>query len=237
MSNITESNEVNYNNGKNITIKSYGSQKYTITKSSGDFNINNITIAFENINFSLPNSTRIYLTNTSLNINNCTITGVNTGNQSSLWLGVDNNVKIYNSSIQGPYAIGGNGGTVYIENSTLEGSVVQGIMVNNGYCGNFTITGNTKITGKKTGIQMDPANCSSSLTLNQLGGKAPYIMGKESYGINLVNTNSTLNFNYGDIYGKNKISNKGISNYRSGTTFTEVQATVDGSTYYHSYLK
>ncbi len=149
------------------------------------------------------------------------ISSIFTGNQSS--------INIINSNINGPHAIGGNGGNIVIDNSTITGTIHNGITVNADFKGNITIKENSKITGNLSGIKFSGYG---TVILDGSTKVSPVITGTTNKGIE--GSKVLLEWNYGEIFGKvasDILSTSTVT--RSGTTIT----TKDENGMKHSYLQ
>ncbi len=151
---------------------------------------------------------------------------------SSLWLhGGNTTTKIFNSYIEGPYGIGGQGGKTLIDSSEIVGNSRTALQVNRNFYGDATIVGNSKLTGVLSGVHMYEGTLTLESDENSL---APVIKGTNNRGISLGTVQeSVLNFYAGDIYGNSEIYVNGTINVLTGKTLT----TVRENEIYHTYLK
>lgn len=153
-------------------------------------------------------------------------------NSSTVWLhGGNTTAKINDSYIEGPYAIGGEGGIINIDSSTLIGNKQNGIQVNTNYYGNILIEGNSSVTGKLVGIQL----YSGDLALQEKDSNLPSITGNGGFAIRFIDlTNSSFKFNGGNLYGTSSMNFTGLTvNLPAG----KKMVTVNENGVYHTYLQ
>ena len=228
-------------NNTDLSLKSTSLNKGIVNIISSFTIVNTSNVELENVRINLNSNNNISPYASTITLRNSEIissaqTGSSAGN-SNLWMHPGSTANIYDSYIYGPYAIGGQGGTINVYNSTIDGFNRNGIQVNSGYCADITINGDSKIIGKQYGIYiMTSENCTSTLELNGDDNNKPYILGKTYSSLAITNASTTFTFNYGNLYGKNNIVNQGTSIYRTGTSLKNENVNIDGETYIHTYL-
>ena len=157
---------------------------------------------------------------------------------SSVWLhGGKTTLNVENSYIEGPYAIGGEGGNITINNSEIAGQRSSGININRFYCGNVKILNNSKIIGQTFGINyVAVANCQNTLLIDGNISNYPTIISESNVSINTTD-NTTTTFNYGGLYGINEPVIKGTLITRDNLDLITEDYIQDGVTYKYTHLK
>jgi len=227
-------NSLEFKNYGVLTITSSSSDKGTI---NGDIILEcyqNSKTILNQVVLSSIGSTIMPYDHSVLEIYNASLTSNNINTvplASTLWTRENTNIKVVSSSIEGPFGIGGQGGTIYIDNSSIVGNLFNGINVNEGFSANITLMNGTSVLGKERGISMRKG----SLTMNSTTNLTPTVRGNTWNGLLIINdqNDTRFNFYYGDIYGLTESNINALIETRAGTTLT----TDFENQVYHMYLK
>ena len=170
--------------------------------------------------------------NALLTIDNSRLFSSSSINSSTVWLhGGKTTAKIYNSYVEGPYAIGGEGGKILIDSSEIFGNSYNGLQINNGYSGNVLILNSSNVIGEDYGIFMYDSG--GTLTVGDSDDtEGPVIRGENSLGVS-IGTGAVFNYNSGDIYGTSAPRIDGTINVIAGKTMTSV----DENGVIHTFLE
>ena len=170
--------------------------------------------------------------NALLTIDNSRLFSSSSINNSTVWLhGGKTTAKIYNSYVEGPYAIGGEGGEILIDSSEIFENSYNGLQINNGYSGNVLILNSSSVIGEVYGIFMYDSG--GTLTVGDSDDtEGPVIRGENSLGV-YIGTGAVFNYNSGDIYGTSAPRIDGTINVISGKTMTSV----DENGVIHTFLE
>ena len=160
----------------------------------------NSKLYFNNVEFSTSVDVVDVYDNALLTVNNSKLFSSSSINSSTIWLhGGKTTAKIYNSYVEGPYGIGGEGGEILIDSSEIIGKSRNGLQINDGYSGNISVLNSSNITGNEFGLFMYDSG--GTLTMGDSDSTGtPIITGKNKQGISMGNA-SIFNYNSGDIYG------------------------------------
>ena len=174
-----------------------------------------------------------------LTIENTHIYSTNQVNSSVILTHGGNTIlNVLNSHLEGPYAIGGQGGDIIVDNSELVATANTGININSNYCANIEVLNNTKITASNYGINFyaDTNLCESSLIIDGTNTNYPTIIGQELSSLR-IHSNTTVTINYGKLYGLNAPIINGTLITRDNLELVTEDYIYDGITYQYSYLK
>ena len=157
---------------------------------------------------------------------------------SSVWLhGGKTTLNVENSYIEGPYAIGGEGGNININNSEIVGQRSSGVNINRFYCGNVKILNNSRIVGQTFGINyVAVANCQNTLLIDGNSSNYPTIISESNVSVNATD-NTTTTFNYGKLYGIVEPNIKGTLITRDNLELITEDYIQDGVTYKYTHLR
>ncbi len=140
-------------------------------------------------------------------------------------------LEIINSEVIGPYGIGGGGGNILIDNSTITGNIYNGIQSNqNGNFSNIVIKNKSTISGQVHGILLYSGG---NVILDGDKENYPTITGLTRKAFVLYLTSSNLYFKYGETYGIEENTNEGTTYLRNGATMKTEKK--DGKN--HTYLE
>ena len=155
----------------------------------------------------------------SVQVENSRLISTGTANESTVWMH-SARLELFDSYIEGPFAVGGEGGEILIDSSELVGTFRNALQVNRGFYGNVTVLGSSIFTGESCGIMM----YKGTLTLKSDSSSSPIIRGNNSSGLSLgIEDASIFNFNAGDIYGKFAPNLNGTINVADGKTMVSVE--------------
>ena len=186
------------------------------------FYLNNVSVISNN-------SALIPCEESSVQVKNSRLISTGTAVESTVWMH-SARLELFDSYIEGPYAIGGEGGEILIDSSELVGTIRNALQVNRGFYGNVTVLGSSIFTGELGGIMM----YKGTLTLESDSSSSPIIRGNNSSGLSLGTEDvSIFNFNAGDIYGKFAPNVNGTINVADGKTMVSV----DENGIIHTYLQ
>ena len=174
-----------------------------------------------------------------LSIENTQIYSTNQVNSSVILThGGKTTLDVLNSHLEGPYAIGGQGGNIKIDSSELVATVNTGINVNNSYCANIEVINDSKITGTNYGINFyaDTSLCKSNVVISGTNTSNPIIIGQKQSGFR-IHSNTTITINYGKFYGLNAPIINGTLITRDNLDLVTEDYVYNGITYKYSYLK
>ena len=209
---------------------------------SGDYQIQSYEDAvldIENMNLYTDTSLLNSHDTSTLNIKNSNIYNNNpTSDDSSVWLhGGLTTLNVENSYIEGPFAIGGQGGNININNSEIVAQKNNAINVNRNYCANIKILNDTKIKGVLYGINfIYLADCQNTVFIDGNDSQFPVIIGQTSASVR-IHSNTTTTINYGKLYGLNAPIIAGTLITRDNLELVTEDYIYDGITYQYSYLK
>ena len=209
-----------------INTESGNLDKVVRTYESSYLEVNSIEVS------STVNTIHVYDTSDVV-VNDSRVISSDKGVSSAIWLhGGKTNFESNNSYIEGPYAVGGEGGNIRIISSNLVGSRYTALQVNEGFLGDAIISGSSTLNGQLYGVYLTSGG---NLTLEQgSDGTSPIIRGNTSSGIYVgLESAGIFNFYAGDIYGAANLNINGTINVLEGKTMK----TVNENSVYHTYLE
>ena len=194
-------------------------------------NLDNITVK------SSGSPINLFATST-LNMNNSRIYSTNQNTASGIWChNGKTTLNVLNSYIEAPYGIGGQGGTIVVDNSEVYGLLRSGITVNAGYCGDISILNSSYIHAASNGINLveENNNCNNSVWIDGDINNYPIIYGGNVGA--LIQENTTTTFNYGRLYGINEPIIKGKLITRNNLELITEDYVQDGVVYKYTHLR
>ena len=218
--------------GKNL-IMNLNEHTFTINKGEESFaliNYGNTTIKngmfqgriathfmmeLDDVNITYDESTISPYENSTLKIYNSKIYSNSQMDASTIWMH-SANLEVYNSYIEGPYAIGGEGKNILIYSTELVGNIYSALQVNMGFSANVIIQNNSNITGNINAISM----ADGTLTLGDNVNDVLTIRGDTGINVGYGTNSFDVNYNAGDIYGPIELHTKGIIKVIDGKTMT-----------------
>ena len=238
-------NELTINEGKSLTMdlngytlastKSISNYDYLlITSSSSDYgsfilnenlrflfaSYKTSELYFNHVEFSVPIDVVDVYDEALFTSNDSRLISENTEMSSTVWLhGGKTTTEIYNSYIEGPFAVGGEGGKILIDSSQLVGDLHTGLQVNSGYSGNVILQNNSTIFGTNNAISM----ADGSLTLGSDVNDSVIIRGNGGIRVGYGTNSFDINYNAGDIYGAIQLNTNGKINVIAGKTMVSVE--------------
>ena len=162
------------------------------------------------------------------NIKSSEISCINTENDSTIYTSSTSNILLVNSKVSGPYAIGGSGGKITVDNSEIIGTLFNGITVNKRCKGDIIIKNESNITGKNSGIVYSGYG---TLKLDGTIDATPAIKGTQGSGLGISKV--LLEWNYGEIFGNQDSIIPSSCVTRTGTTIV----TEDKDGMKHTFLQ
>ncbi len=167
--------------------------------------------------------------NSTLKIYDSKIYSNTNPNASTIWMH-SANLEVYNSYIEGAYAIGGAGGNILIDSSELVGTFHNALQINEGFSGNIQVLNASILKGENYGIWL--GQVSGELILKStVSNQVPFING-ETAGIE-IGSDVQFNFEAGDIFG----SNEPIIEGNVIVPNDKKMVTVNENGVYHTYLQ
>ena len=250
----TEENVLNINENQKVTIDLNGHQKFGYVKNYGDINIisskeekgefssnlqpvivfgsyKNSHINFQNIKITTPNSCLSLQDNAIAKFVNSECKSSTVQVSSAIYTKINTSLELTSSVIEGSYGIGGTGGKIIIDNSTIIGSTKAGIQINDDGNGDIILKNSTKVNANiATSIVILGAG---TLTLDGTNESYPILESPNEKAISL-SANTTLYYNYGETFGKNLNVMLGASIPREGKQIKN-ELTENGQ--YHMFLE
>ena len=193
-------------------------------------NLDNVTI------MSSGSPINLFATST-LNINNSKIYSTNQNASSGIWCHNGNTtLNVLNSYIEAPYGIGGQGGTIVVDNSEIYGFLRSGVTVNAGYCGDISILNGSYIHAAVNGINLveENSSCSNRILIDGNENTYPIIYGGNKSA--LLQQNTTTTINYGELYGTIEPTIIGTLITRDNLSLITEDYLYEGVTYKRTYL-
>ena len=175
------------------------------------FHLNNVLVVSNN-------SALIPHEESFVQVKNSRLISTGTADESTVWMH-SARLALFDSYVEGPYAIGGEGGEILIDSSELVGTLYNALQVNRGFYGNVTVLGSSVFTGESAGIMI----YQGTLTLESDSSSSPIIRGNNNSGLSIgIEDASIFNFNAGDIYGKIAPDIQATINTAEGKTMVSV---------------